>query len=324
MKEPLFEDWPLTEDGIFGRAVTIFQHRKGYRFSIDAVLLAAFALERALLSRASLHAEDSSSPDKQGLRLLDLCTGSAIVPLATLFLMKRLEETSLLQGDSPEETGSLGAVGEISFRGDVASAAAIFSHAWAVEVQDSMAQLARANIEANHQEKLTLIHADLRAWEAPHLFDVVTCNPPYQPVEAGDVSKHPERAVARHEIHGRLQEIVQAAKELMHPEGRSLWVFPADRGVRLQRLLVEAGLRLTHQRLIHPFEDSAPNLLLLEACHAHEASPSKAASKRSDPAQDAETTRLVLYKSHRVYTPVMDALLQGDPIPWLRETLRVA
>ncbi|MBI5593222.1 MAG: tRNA1(Val) (adenine(37)-N6)-methyltransferase [Deltaproteobacteria bacterium] len=53
----------LTEDTFFNGGIKVFQHREGYRFSIDAVLLAAF-----------------SAPET-GDRIVDLGTGCGIIPL---------------------------------------------------------------------------------------------------------------------------------------------------------------------------------------------------------------------------------------------------
>ncbi len=52
-----------TEDTFFNGRIKVFQHRKGYRFSIDAVLLAAFSAPEA------------------GDRIVDLGTGCGIIPL---------------------------------------------------------------------------------------------------------------------------------------------------------------------------------------------------------------------------------------------------
>jgi tRNA1Val (adenine37-N6)-methyltransferase len=52
-----------TEDSFFNGRIKVFQHRDGYRFSIDAVLLAAF-----------------SAPEAKD-RIVDLGTGCGIIPL---------------------------------------------------------------------------------------------------------------------------------------------------------------------------------------------------------------------------------------------------
>jgi tRNA1Val (adenine37-N6)-methyltransferase len=54
----------LTQDGIFSRALTIWQSKRGYRFSIDAVLLALFA-----------------RPYASNARVLELGTGSGVISI---------------------------------------------------------------------------------------------------------------------------------------------------------------------------------------------------------------------------------------------------
>lgn len=63
--DPAVDD--LTADAFFNGRITVFQSRRGYRFSIDAVLLAAHADARA---------EDV---------VVDLGTGCGIVPLIMAF-----------------------------------------------------------------------------------------------------------------------------------------------------------------------------------------------------------------------------------------------
>jgi len=285
---PLYEDWPISEDGIFGRAVTIFQHQKGYRFSIDAVLLAAFAVERALLLQNRIH---------RSICAVDLCAGSGVVPLAALHLADRVAEARPLQ--------MLG----------------IFEGWSAVEVQASMISLARANLRANQRDGvISLVHTDLRAWRPARSVDLLTCNPPYQPVAAGDVSRHPERAAARHEIHGELADIVATAKSMLCVGGVSLWVFPAKQSARLLRVFDCLGWNVSHIRSVHPFEEAPAELVLIEACvdvsgEAVDASSEAAGGQRS--AQSPTFSRCVLYREHRVYTQTIEALLRGDPWAWL-------
>ena len=65
----------LTQDGIFSRALTIWQPKRGYRFSLDAVLLALFA-----------------RPHAQGARVLELGAGSGVV---SVILGHRVPEVEL-------------------------------------------------------------------------------------------------------------------------------------------------------------------------------------------------------------------------------------
>jgi tRNA1Val (adenine37-N6)-methyltransferase len=64
----------LTQDGIFSRALTIWQPKRGYRFNIDAVLLALFA-----------------RPYAQKARVLELGTGSGVISLILGYQVPDLE-----------------------------------------------------------------------------------------------------------------------------------------------------------------------------------------------------------------------------------------
>jgi tRNA1Val (adenine37-N6)-methyltransferase len=291
----LYEDWAVSEDGIFGRAVTIYQHQKGYRFSLDAVLLAAFAVERGLLLQQRM---------LRPLGAVDLCTGSGIVPLAALFLAERIGRFRAIED------------------------ADLFEAWQAVEYQASMVSLARANIQANRRdETISLVHTDLRMWRPVQSVEIITCNPPYQPVASGDVSRHPERAIARHEIQGDLAEIAEAARTMVSLQGVSLWVFPAERSARLLGVLQRVGWRVTHLRWVHPFEDAPAALVLIEAQptlpqrdeSATKQPPSRGLGASEVTAQSPISSRCVLQHEHRVYTPMIEALLQGDPFLWLEQ-----
>lgn len=58
----------FTQDGIFSRAITLWQPRKGYRFGVDSVLLGCFARE---------HAEDA--------KVLELGAGVGVISLVLAF-----------------------------------------------------------------------------------------------------------------------------------------------------------------------------------------------------------------------------------------------
>jgi len=42
----------------------------------------------------------------------------------------------------------------------------------------------------------------------PHSFDVVVFNPPYRKLNSGKINPDPERAVARHEISGTIDDFL--------------------------------------------------------------------------------------------------------------------
>jgi tRNA1Val (adenine37-N6)-methyltransferase len=212
MKVPIFSDETL--DRLLSRTLKIIQKRKGYRFSIDAIVLAHFCRLR------------------KGDQVIDLGTGHAVVPL----LLARSGLASRIVG---------------------------------VEIQTTLVDMARRNIAINNMEKkITLIHRDVRDLAGcleEASFDVAITNPPYCPVQAGRLNPDPQKAVARHEIHGSLQDMVRAAARLLRPKGRFYLVYPASRTVDMLLTLRESHLEPKRMQVVHSRSEDRAKLILAEA-----------------------------------------------------------
>ncbi|MBT0894791.1 tRNA1(Val) (adenine(37)-N6)-methyltransferase [Geobacter hydrogenophilus] len=191
----------------------IVQERHGYRFSLDPLLLCAFA---------------SPAP---GARVIDLGTGSAVIPLV---LARR-------------------------------TAQAIFV---GVELQDGMAELAERNVQLNGlADRIAILRDDvlgLRKRFPVSSFDLVLSNPPYRKRGSGKVSPKAGRDDARHESTATLADFLAAAKYLAKPTGRICFIYhPA----RLPELFAEAHLQKLapmRLRLVHGTEDAEARMALVE------------------------------------------------------------
>lgn len=172
-----------------------------------------------------------------------------------------------------------------------------------VEIQPSLAALARDNVERNgRQGQVSIVEADIRAWDTAERWPLVTCNPPYQGQKTGVHSRDPERAAARHEIHGTLVEIFRACRRRLDPTGRLLVVFPASSLPRLFSALEEVRLWPQRLLLVFPKASQEARLALIEiAC--------KEGSLLCEPP-------LLLYRGEGRYTAAMTALFQGEIASW--------
>ncbi|TNE47924.1 MAG: hypothetical protein EP343_17760 [Deltaproteobacteria bacterium] len=240
-----------SQDTMFRGRVKLQQHRRGYRFSADAVLLSHFA------------AHHSPAP------ALDIGTGCGVVALLLADLWSQ-------HGATPPIT--------------------------AVERQPALAELARTNIQANeHLSHVTLVETDIRPWnpQPPATWRVITCNPPYRTPQSGNISPNPERAAARHELHGSLEELVQAAAQRLHPQGHFCLVYPAFQMPRMMQALHQARLHVTRLRWVHPRSHAPARLMLIEA--------------RKGQAPFAVEPPLILYRSDapRDYTDEANRIFDG-------------
>ncbi len=192
----------------------ILQDPERFCFGMDAVLLSGFV----------------QVPD--GAAVLDLCTGTGILPL-------------LLSAKTK--------AGQIS----------------AIEIQPESADMARRSVELNHlSDRIHIVTGDIK--EADRLFGaasfgVVTCNPPY--IAGGAGLKNPEapKAIARHEVLCTFRDVAEQSAKLLTPGGKLFLVHRPDRLSELLVTLTECRLEPKRLRVVYPFADKAPNMVLIEA-----------------------------------------------------------
>ena len=204
-------------DTFFDGTLRILQKKKGYRFSVDAVILSRFVTIR------------------KDERVIDLGTGCGILPLL-------LSQTTQAQ----------------SFVG--------------VEIQNDLAEIARRNVLENRvSDRVTILCKDLRQLGQvypPGAFHVVVSNPPYRKWRTGRVNPSPEKAMARHEIMGTLQELISVAAYLLPAKGRLYLIYPASRAVDLLVALREQSLEPKRIQYVHPRAGEEAKFILVESVKA--------------------------------------------------------
>ena len=191
----------------------IIQDSKRFCFGMDAVLLSGFA-------RA-----------KEGDMVLDMCTGTGIVPILMEAKTKALHFTGL-------------------------------------EIQEDSADMARRSVLLNHlEEKIDIVTGDVK--EADTLFkaasfDVITCNPPYMTGQHGLQNKDEAKTIARHEVLCTLEDVVEAAARLLKPGGNFYMVHRPFRLAEIMVMLSKYKLEPKRMQLVYPYVDKEPNMVLLE------------------------------------------------------------
>ena len=191
----------------------LIQKEKGFRFGVDAVLLSHFA------NIKKMH------------RVIDLCTGTGIVPF-------------LVYGKySPQEMIGL-------------------------EIQEDMVEMAnRSSILNNTEDKVKFINGDLKdkkIIDSIGKFDVVTVNPPYKLNNAGIVNPEDKLAIARHEIMCTLEDVIIASRRLLKDNGRMFIVHRPERLADIFGLMRKYKIEPKRVRMIQPNTKKAPNIVLVE------------------------------------------------------------
>ena len=138
----------------------------------------------------------------------------------------------------------------------------------AVDIQEkACAQLAKS-LALNHlEDRITVVHADLRE-KHPLLpwgsFDLVTMNPPYFAAGAGIESLANSDRLTRHETECTLEDAVQTAAKLLRFGGRFCLCQKPERLSDVTFALREAKLELKRLRFVAQKEGRAPWLFLAE------------------------------------------------------------
>ncbi len=142
-------------------------------------------------------------------------------------------------------------------------------HFTGLEIQEESADMARRSVAYNGlKERIDIVCGDLR--DAPELFgrasfEVVTSNPPYMNDMHGLKNPSDALAIARHEIKCTLEDVISSAAALLVSGGRFYLVHRPFRLVEIFTMLTKYRLEPKRMRLVYPFADKEPNMVLIEA-----------------------------------------------------------
>ena len=191
----------------------LIQKQQGFRFGVDAVLLSHFA------------------NIKKKHRVVDLCTGTGIVPFLVYGKYK------------PQEV-----IG--------------------VEIQEDMVEMANRSSTLNEiEEVIKFINGDLKnksLLDSLGKFDVVTVNPPYKLNNAGIINPDDKLAIARHEIMCTLEDVIVASRRLLKDNGRMYIVHRPERLADIFGLMRKYKIEPKRVRMVQPNTKKAPNIVLVE------------------------------------------------------------
>lgn len=193
----------------------IIQNPQKFCFGMDAVLLSGFVRV------------------KEGAQVLDLGTGTGIIPI-------------LLEAKTDAK------------------------HLTALEIQEESADMARRSVQLNGlEDKIDIVTGDIKEADklfAAASFDTITCNPPYMIGAHGLTNPDVPKAIARHEILCTLDDVVRNAARLLKPGGSFFMVHRPFRLAEIITVMTTYKLEPKRMQLVYPYVDKEPNMVLIEGC----------------------------------------------------------
>ncbi|WP_252228138.1 tRNA1(Val) (adenine(37)-N6)-methyltransferase [Clostridium sp. ZBS3] len=195
------------------KGLQLIQKVNGFKFGVDAVILSDFA------------------NIKNKHRVIDLCTGTGIIPF-------------LLYGKyNPKEI-------------------------YGLEIQEEMVKMAEKSVKLNAlEDKITIIKEDLKNIEylkKMDKFDVVTVNPPYKLNNGGIINPSDKLAIARHEVLCNLENVIYASKILLKDNGRMFIVHRPERLADIFTLMRKYKIEPKRVRMVYPKPGKVANIVLVE------------------------------------------------------------
>jgi len=139
-----------------------------------------------------------------------------------------------------------------------------------IELQERLADMAQRSIQLNDlANQMKIYTADLKDsldYVAPDSVDLLVCNPPYFPHQPQSVKNpNPYLAIARHEIHTNLEEIVAMSSKLLKTNGRLALVHRPDRFLTILDAMRRQRLVPKRVQFVYPKKGKDANILLIEA-----------------------------------------------------------
>lgn len=138
-----------------------------------------------------------------------------------------------------------------------------------IDIQEDYVELAKKSVSFNGLDEIIQIRkADIK--EAADVFpkgsfDVCVSNPPYLAGNDGKHSPDDAKAIARHEISCSLSDVIHAASRLVKGNGRFCMIHRPHRLAEIISGLVKVHLEPKRMRLVYPFADKEPSMVMIEA-----------------------------------------------------------
>ena len=138
-----------------------------------------------------------------------------------------------------------------------------------IELQPRLADMGKRSILLNQLEnQMTMHELDLKktfdVFKADSA-DLVVCNPPYfKELPTSQKNPNPHLAIARHEIHATLEDVVSVTAKLLKMNGRFAMVHRPDRFLEIMDCLRAHRIAPKRIQFVYPKPEKEANILLIE------------------------------------------------------------
>ena len=142
------------------------------------------------------------------------------------------------------------------------------SHITGIEIQKEVAAMARRSVVWNElEDKIDIANEDLKTFgsDLSSTFDAVLCNPPYKESGGGIINPNDTMAIARHEIHCTLFDVISSASRLLRVGGKLNLIHRPERLVDIICIMREHKLEAKRIRFIHPKPHKTATMVIVEA-----------------------------------------------------------
>ena len=201
-------------DDLEFKGLKIIQNEKGFCFGIDSVLLSDFAKDI-----------------KKGSKVLDLGTGTGIIPI-------------LLCGKTKLDK----VIG--------------------VEIQEEVANMAKRSCLLNNlEDRFEVLNENILRLKnifKNQTFDVIVTNPPYKKKDTGIINEDERKIISRHEITANLEDFIKISKDLLKDKGELYMVHRPERLVDILSLLRKYKIEPKHMRFVYSNTTKPPKLVLIK------------------------------------------------------------
>ena len=139
----------------------------------------------------------------------------------------------------------------------------------AFEVQKEIYELGDESLKLNSINNVRLINDDIKNignYYEEGYFDIITCNPPYfKVIDSSRINDNNVKAIARHEILIKLEDIVSLAYKYLRDKGKLYIVYRPDRLMELLKLFDKYKFGVKKLQCCYNNSESLSSMILIEA-----------------------------------------------------------